>query len=699
MPSLYIRYPSTNTFQSLVLEGSISGNAVTIKANDNTTSYMLTLPAMQGAASTFLENDGSGNLSWVTVSGGGGGNVTGPVSSVANTIPLYADTSGQLLLDSTLLFSSNTLSLQVATGALQITTLAGATVAGMLVAPGTSSGTASGFGMFKGGSNTNAAGTAGAATLQGGAVNNTTAQAGNTLVSGGAAPAGGKGGPILFFTGAGSIMPKRGQIDALGNWGIGNGTAALSTSATDGFLSITSSAGVPTGTPTIYTGAVPIHWDASGSGLYIYSGAWHQVGNAGTVTSVGLALPSSILTVSISPVTGSGTLTATLATQSANLVWAGPASGAASTPTFRSLGNADVASISALPALALANGKLLIGSSGGLAVAQSMSGDAAISNAGSLLITHVGGLTAGDVASGALLALAATDIDTPNTIMVRAGTVGNTTVQVDNIRGGGTFGNYTTMSPAAGTWAGYDGNIAVSISDHYTLFDKTGNISLDWSERFLEDGAGTTAANWDVGAKLLNDDSGITSMDWGARGLFDPSGNAVLIWEALFLQLLDPSTGNASLDWGIRLLADVDGDGVAEWSANSQLNVNHLGGNSTASFWGAPSTSPGTGAGSGGIASLLSTSSDLAFRLTVTTGTLPVGSGATIASVTFYTPFAAAPTSIMLTPGNALAAALATTSAPFVSAASITTTGFNLVSGTVGLAASGTYIWYGTIIS
>lgn len=63
---------------------------------------------------------------------------------------------------------------------------------------------------------------------------------------------------------------------------------------------------------------------------------------AGSVTSVALALPS-ILTVSGSPVTTTGTLTGTLATQTANTVFAGPTSGGAATPTFRALVNADIA--------------------------------------------------------------------------------------------------------------------------------------------------------------------------------------------------------------------------------------------------------------------------------------------------------------------------------------------------------------------
>ncbi len=61
------------------------------------------------------------------------------------------------------------------------------------------------------------------------------------------------------------------------------------------------------------------------------------------VTSVGLSLPG-IFTVSGSPVTSSGTLTGTLANQSANLIFAGPSSGSAAAPTFRALASADLPS-------------------------------------------------------------------------------------------------------------------------------------------------------------------------------------------------------------------------------------------------------------------------------------------------------------------------------------------------------------------
>jgi len=59
------------------------------------------------------------------------------------------------------------------------------------------------------------------------------------------------------------------------------------------------------------------------------------------VTSVALSAPA-IFSVSGSPVTSSGTLALSLATQTANYVWAGPTTGSAATPTFRTLVSADI---------------------------------------------------------------------------------------------------------------------------------------------------------------------------------------------------------------------------------------------------------------------------------------------------------------------------------------------------------------------
>lgn len=64
-------------------------------------------------------------------------------------------------------------------------------------------------------------------------------------------------------------------------------------------------------------------------------------GGSGTVTSVGLTLPSQF-TVTGSPVTTSGTLAGAWQNQAANTVLAGPTTGGAAAPTFRSLVAADI---------------------------------------------------------------------------------------------------------------------------------------------------------------------------------------------------------------------------------------------------------------------------------------------------------------------------------------------------------------------
>lgn len=64
-------------------------------------------------------------------------------------------------------------------------------------------------------------------------------------------------------------------------------------------------------------------------------------GGSGTVTSVSMTVPS-IFNISGSPITTSGTLGVTLANETANTIFAGPASGAAAAPTFRASVLADL---------------------------------------------------------------------------------------------------------------------------------------------------------------------------------------------------------------------------------------------------------------------------------------------------------------------------------------------------------------------
>lgn len=82
-------------------------------------------------------------------------------------------------------------------------------------------------------------------------------------------------------------------------------------------------------------------------GVYTETG-WVYFGTgSGSVTSVALTVPTSILSVAGSPVTDAGTLAVSLVSQAANTVFAGPTSGGNATPAFRALVAADIPSLTA----------------------------------------------------------------------------------------------------------------------------------------------------------------------------------------------------------------------------------------------------------------------------------------------------------------------------------------------------------------
>lgn len=109
-----------------------------------------------------------------------------------------------------------------------------------------------------------------------------------------------------------------------------------------------------------------------GSGLSFAGGTLTASGTGGTVTSVGLSMPSQF-TVTNSPVTGSGTLTAAWNNQTANQVFAGPSTGAAAAPGFRSLVAADIPSLSYVSSV---SATAPLASSGGLTPTISITGSA-----------------------------------------------------------------------------------------------------------------------------------------------------------------------------------------------------------------------------------------------------------------------------------------------------------------------------------
>jgi hypothetical protein len=79
---------------------------------------------------------------------------------------------------------------------------------------------------------------------------------------------------MLFGTNGNERM----RIDANGNI-VAGASAALATTATNGFLYVPTCAGTPTGTPTAITGMAPIVVDTTNNKLYFYStGVWRDAG-------------------------------------------------------------------------------------------------------------------------------------------------------------------------------------------------------------------------------------------------------------------------------------------------------------------------------------------------------------------------------------------------------------------------------------
>jgi len=145
----------------------------------------------------------------------------------------------------------------------------------------------------------------------------------------------------------------------------GTGTAyAFTAAGTAKQVLIANTSAAPTWS-TLTSGTSILYGDGTGgfsnvtigSGVSFVAGTLSATGLGGTVTSVGLSLPS-IMSVSNSPVTTNGTLTGTLTTQAVNTIFAGPSSGAAATPTFRALTTADISSLGYVTSVSGTTGRI-----------------------------------------------------------------------------------------------------------------------------------------------------------------------------------------------------------------------------------------------------------------------------------------------------------------------------------------------------
>lgn len=300
MTSTYYRYPSAGgvTLPVSIANGGTGQTTATAAIN-------ALLPSQTGNNGKVLGTDGT-NTSWVATSG------TGTVTSVDMTVPAFLAVSGNpITAAGTLAVTLSGTALPVANGGTGQTT---ATAAFGALSPLT---------------------TKGDIIVDSGSANVRLAVGSNNtfLHANSGATNGVDWAQVGLTTGVTGTLP-------IANGGTGQTTAsaafdALSPMTTAGDLIYGGASGTGTRRAIGSTGNV----------LTVAGGVptWAAPATSGTVTSVALTMPA-IFSVAGSPITSSGTLAVTLATETANTVWSGPTSGGAATPTFRALVTADIPS-------------------------------------------------------------------------------------------------------------------------------------------------------------------------------------------------------------------------------------------------------------------------------------------------------------------------------------------------------------------
>lgn len=302
--------------------------------------------------------------------------------------------------------------------------------------------------------------------------------------------------------------------------------------------------------------------------LFVWNGtSWINNGGSGTVTSVALSAPA-FLSVAGSPITGAGTLALSLATQSANIVFAGPTTGAAAQPTFRSLVAADVPSTFVQGPASSANNEIVVFSG---------TGGKTIKSSGQVLL---------DPSTRILSYGSQPAFDIPNRYLYTGGgSLGiGVTQSVLYYQDGTTSSvswNDSRLYDSGGTlsvdWGGeklYYNSQAVVDWKNQVLFDIGGIISMDWSsQRAAYDSAGIMALSWSNNShRLLYDSSSVKSQDWEARQQYDQGAALSHDWQ---VRGFYDGAGVLSLAYESRYLSDEAGNPKLYWNATG-LNAPSL---------------------------------------------------------------------------------------------------------------------------
>jgi hypothetical protein len=184
--------------------------------------------------------------------------------------------------------------------------------------------------------------------------------------------------------------------------------------------------------------------------------SWQAAAGTGTVTSVGLSLPN-VFTVTVSPITTSGSLTAVFASQTQNLIFASP-NGSSGVPTFRSQVLGDMPSIGGNTAV--------VNATSGVATPTAFSMPSCSAASSALIWTTNTGFGCNSITGTGTVTSVATGTGLTGGPITTTGTISLANIAADNVLANSTGGSAAPIATPLGSCSAAQNALTYNTSSH-----------------------------------------------------------------------------------------------------------------------------------------------------------------------------------------------------------------------------------------